>query len=594
MVWQREDNYAYEFFLEKHKIILVFFALLFLLISARIFYLQVVKGNQYRKVSEDQRIYNTRERSPRGIIYSADGTPLTSNIFTYVALFYPFEQQNEPSEETINEISKILKRDVKPAIDKSWRYGRVVKVADDLTLNEMFKIQEKRLGLNGISVVKEPKRIYSAAESVSHVTGYIGEIEAYELERFGGETYRFGDYIGKGGIEKQYNAYLHGQDGGWQLEVNARGYQTKAFKYVPIEIGDGVHLTIDLKLQNAAYDALKKSTTGRGAAVVIDPRNGAIKALVSVPGYDTNSVGTKKFATYVKDKKLPLFNRALQANYAPGSIFKIVTLIAGIELLDIDPNETDFCTGYFELGNRKYICNRGFGHGRVNMYTAMAKSCNTYFYKLGLKLGVKNIESFAKSFYLGEKTGIDLPGEKNGFVPNPDWKKSKMKMSWLQGDTVIFSIGQGALTVTPLQMADMMAAVANRGTFFKPYIVDKVVSPNGETVYTHTIKTKAPIELSADTWNLVNKALIETVESGTGKRSKLPGIKVAGKTGTAENPQGEDHAWFVTYAPADKPEIAIAVIVENGGGGGLNAVPVARKIYEAYFGLKPQSQEDKN
>jgi len=594
MVWHKEDNYVYEFFLEKHKIILVFFALLFFLISCRLFYLQIIKGAEYRRISEDQRIYNTRERAPRGIIYAADGTPLVGNVFSYVVLFYPFEQQTEPSEETIKEISGILKRDVKPDIDKGWHYGRVVKVADDLTLNEMFKIQEKRMSLSGISVVREPKRVYFGSESVSHITGYIGEIESGELERAGDLGYKLGDYIGKGGIEKQYDEYLHGRDGGWQLEVNSKGFQTKAFKYVPVEIGDSVHLTIDLKLQNAAYQALKKSVTGRGAAVVLDVRTGAVKALVSAPGYDTNAIGTKNFTTYLKDRKLPLFNRALQANYAPGSIFKIITLAAGLELLHIDPKDTVYCNGYFELGDRKYICRHGHGHGVVNMFTAVAQSCNVYFYTLGLKLGVTNIENFARKFHLGEKTGIDLPSERSGFIPTPEWKKARTKVPWLQGDTVILAIGQGALTTTPLQMANMIAAVANRGTFYRPFIVDKIVSPEGKVVYNHTVKTKPSVELSSGTWDLINKALIGTVENGTGQRCKIPGIKIAGKTGTAQNPQGEDHAWFVTYAPADNPEIAIAVIVENGGGGGLNAVPVARKIYEAYFGIAPQKNEDDN
>lgn len=590
MVWQREDKSSYENFLEKHKIILVFFTLLFLIISMRVFYLQIIKGNNYKKISEQQRLYNTYERAPRGVIYDSDGNILVTNEFTYVALFYPFEQETTPSESTIKTLSEILKRDIQPTIDRSWRYGRVVKLAENLTMEEMFKIQEKKLSMSGIAVVKEPRRIYLHSEALSHVTGYISEIRADELSNLAAAGFKRGDYLGRGGIEQEYDKYLQGRDGGWQLEVNARGFQTKAFKHVPIEIGASVYSTIDLKLQNAAYNALKRSTTGRGAAVVLDPRTGAVKALVSTPGFDANTIGTKSFLKYLQDKKLPLFNRSLQALYAPGSIFKIITLSAALELLDINPKHTELCTGSFELGDRKYNCWLRSGHGRLNLEGAVAQSCNIYFYKLSLELGVKNIEAFAKKFYLGEKTGIDVPNEKSGFVPNPDWKKSRFKMSWLQGDTVILSVGQGALWVTPLQMADMISAIANRGTYFKPYIVEKIVKEDGTQLYRNVIKTKAPIEMSDETWDFINKALIQTVEKGTGKRSKLPGIKVAGKTGTAQNPQGEDHAWFVTYAPADNPEIAIAIIVENGGGGGLNAVPIARKIYEAYFNLPPAKE----
>ncbi|MDR1696236.1 MAG: penicillin-binding protein 2 [Endomicrobium sp.] len=592
MVWQREDKFAYEMFTEKHKMILVFFALLFILISSRIFYLQIVKGNHYKRISEQQRMYNTHERAPRGIIYSDNGSTMVGNDFSYVALFYPFEQQETPSDETIEQLSAILKRDIKPNIDRSWRYGRVVKLAENLTMEEMFKIQEKKLVLSGISVVKEPKRVYPFAEPNSHVTGYTGEIRADEIERLSEKGYKMGDYIGRGGVEQQYDEYLQGVDGGWQLEVNAKGHQTKAFKYVPPEIGGSIQLTISQNLQNAAYDALKNSATGRGAAVVLDTKTGAVKALVSSPGFDANKAGTRDFLKYLKDKKLPLFNRALQALYPPGSVFKIITFVAGLEVLNIDPKAAYYCTGSFELGDRWYTCWLKTGHGNVNLISALAQSCNTYFYELGLKLGVRNIGKYAADFHIGEKTDIDFPNEKKGFIPTPEWKKSRTKMSWLQGDTVIFSIGQGALDVTPLQMAAMISAVANRGVYYRPYIVDNIVNIKGEKMYGHTVETKSAVELSDKTWSLLHKSLIETVENGTGRRSKLPGIKVAGKTGTAENPQKVDHAWFVTYAPADNPEIAIAVIVEHGGGGGLNAVPVARKIYEAYFGLEPQEEPD--
>lgn len=594
MVWQREDKLAYEKFLEKHKTVLVLFVFLFIILSGRLFYLQIIKGGSYRNISEQQRMRNTHERAPRGIIYSASGEMIVGNDFTYVALFYPFEQQKTPSEETIEKLNKILGRDIKNTIDGSWRYGRVVKLADNLTMEEMFKIQEKRLSLNGIAVVKEPKRIYFAAEATSHITGYTGEIRADEIEKLSDEGYKMGDYVGRGGIEQEYDKYLQGTDGGWQLEVNAKGYQTKAFKYIPTEIGASVHSTIDLKLQQAAYDALKRSSSGRGAAVVLDTRTGAVKALVSSPGFDTNKTGTKDFAKYLTDKKnLPLFNRALQALYPPGSIFKIVTFAAAAELLNIDPKHTETCTGSFELGDRWYSCSLKTGHGKVNPITAMAFSCNVVFYRYGLQLGVRNIEKFAKEFYLGQKTGIDLPNEKRGFVPNPEWKKMKMKMSWLQGDTVILAIGQGALWVTPIQMADMISAVANKGAYYQPYIVDRVVSVKGDELYKHTVKTYDPIDLSEKSWKLLHKALLDTVEYGTGRRSKIEGIKIAGKTGTAQNPQGDDHAWFVSYAPADNPEIAMAIIVENGGGGGLNAVPIGKKIYEAYFNIIPEEEEIK-
>ncbi|MDR3256499.1 MAG: penicillin-binding protein 2 [Endomicrobium sp.] len=589
MVWQREEKFAYEAFLEKHKIILVFFILLFACLSIRLFYLQIIKGNSYRKISEQQRMHSTHERAPRGIIYSADNAVLAENEFTYIILFYPFGQHQTPSNKNIEELNKILGRDVKPTIDKRRRYGRVVKLADNLTIEEMFKIQEKKMSLEGISVVKEPRRIYYSPEATSHITGYTNEMNTYEVEELLEQGYKIGDYVGRGGIEQSYDKYLQGKEGGWQIEVNARGEQVKAFKYVSPEIGANVYSTIDLKLQQTTYDALKNSATGRGAVVVLDIKTGAVKALVSCPGFDANKVGTNKdFGNYSRDKQLPFFNRTTQSFYPPGSIFKVVTFAAAVELLNINPKETINCTGSFELGDRHYSCWYKQGHGKVNLISATAQSCGVYFYQLGLELGVRNLEKYAKKFYLGQKTGIDLPNEKKGFVPSPEWKKLKMKMSWFQGDTVILAIGQGALWVTPLQMAYMMSAVANKGICHKPYIVDKVVEVNGNELYKHVLESNEYINLSDKTWSLLHQALLETVEHGTGRRSKLPGIKVAGKTGTAQNPQGKDHAWFISYAPADNPEIAMAIIIENGGGGGLNAVPIGRKIYETYFNIDPE------
>ncbi|MDR0823061.1 MAG: penicillin-binding protein 2 [Endomicrobium sp.] len=589
MVWQKEEKITYSVFLDKHKQILVFFSLLFIVLSFRLSYIQIMQGNYYRAISEEQRMYNTHEKAPRGIIYAADGTMFVENTFTYVALFYPFEEEKVPSKKIIDELSDILGRDISAAVNKNMEYGRVVKLADNLSLEEMFKIQEKKLKLKGVAVSKDPKRVYNFSESSSHITGYTGEIRADELKSKSQEGYKLGDYIGRGGIEEAYDKYLQGTDGGWQLEINAKGYQTKAFQYIPTQIGNSVYITINPQLQQIAHAALKNSPTGKGAAVVIDVKSGAILAMVSAPDFDANLVGTEEFNVYLKDKKLPLFNRTMQALYAPGSIFKIITVAAALEVLSLDPNWTVYCDGKFELGDRVYSCWNKQGHGRVDLKKAVAQSCNVYMYNLALKLGIKNLDEFADKFHLGQITGIDLPNEKKGFVPTPEWKKAKVKMSWLQGDTVIFAIGQGALWVTPLQMASMMSAVANKGTFYTPFIVSEVMTPERQLLYKHTVETDDSIIMKDETWDILQDALFESVESGTSQRSKLRSIKVAGKTGTAQNPQGDDHAWFVSYAPFDDPEIALAVIVENGGGGGAIAVPVGRAIYEAYFDLPPQA-----
>ncbi|MDR1434142.1 penicillin-binding protein 2 [Candidatus Endomicrobiellum devescovinae] len=593
MVWQKEDRFAYENFIEKHKVILVFFILLFICLSIRLFYLQIIKGNKYKAISEQQRLHNTNERAPRGIIYSSDNDVLVSNEFFYVALYYPPDGHKEISDETLKDLEIILGRDIKPKTDKNNKYGKVLKLADNLTKEEMFKVREQNMRLRGVSVAREPRRVYPLAEASCHVTGYTSEIKPEEIEDLSEQGYKPGDYIGRGGIEQAYDEYLQGKTGGWQVEVNARGYRVKASKYIPPEIGASIYSTINSKLQKVAYDALKNSDTGKGAAVVLDAKTGAVLSLVSCPGFDTNKIRHKEFSKFLKDKNLPLFNRALQALYPPGSIFKVVTFAAAVEVLNISPSEKVLCTGKFELGDRHYTCWYKPGHGWLDLIHATAQSCNIYFYQLGLKLGVKNLEKFSKKFYLGRKTGVDLPNEKSGFVPNPEWKKSKQKMKWLQGDTVIFSIGQGGLWITPLQMAHMMSSIANKGVCNKPYAVEKIIDVNGEELYRHKPEKEERIDLSDLTWSLLHTALLETIESGTGKRCKFKYIKVAGKTGTAQNPHGKDHAWFISYAPADNPEIVIAVIVEHGGGGGVNSVPIGRKIYEAYFNIGSETEDNK-
>ncbi|MDR0618210.1 MAG: penicillin-binding protein 2 [Endomicrobium sp.] len=587
MVWQKKDKFTYETFLIKHKAILVFFIFLFACLSFRLFYLQVINGSRYKNISEQQRIHNTRECAKRGIIYSSDNQVLAESENSYVLLYYPYLDHQKPSDQILSEISAILKKEIKPSSSIFSKYGRkVIVLAENLTLKDIFKIQEKRFKLKGVYVTKEPKRLYHFSKETSHVVGYISQIQSNEMESLSEMGYKLGDYIGRGGIEQFYDEYLQGEDGGWQIEVNAKGYKVRTSNYTLPESGNNIYSTIDLKLQHCAYKALKHSDTGRGAVVVLDVKTGAVKALVSCPGFDSNKILNKKIGKYLKDKKLPLFNRALQALYPPGSTFKVVTFAAAMDLFDINPYEAIECKGNFELGDRIYICYHKTAHGRLNLISAMAVSCNVYFYNLGLRLGIKNLEVYTRKFLFGQKTLIDLPNEKQGFIPTPEWKKAKFKIPWLQGDTLVFAIGQGAVCVTPLQMANIMSVIANKGVIHKPYVVDKILDLNGNEVYKYKeTLNENKVELSSKTWEFFHKALLEVVENGTAIRCKIPGIKISGKTGTAQFPHQKDHAWFISYAPSQDPEIAMAVIVENGGGGGLNAVPIAKKIYETYFGV---------
>ena len=596
MVWQQENKLNFEDFLGRYRLVVLFFSLLFLGLSLRLFYLQVVRGNYYREQSEEQRTHIIPERAPRGIIYDYKGNVIVGNKTAFVALFYPFAQKKAPPREVIDRLQGILNKDLAPQVDKGWRQGQMVKLANDLTRTEMFRIQEQRMMLPGISVVREARREYAAPEANSHLIGYLNEITARELETLGSEGYRQGERIGRGGLEQTYNGLLRGQDGGWQIEVDALGHQTRIVRRLPPLIGNSLHTTIDEHLQVVAAEALNASPTGRGAVVGIDPRTGAIRVMVSTPGFDPQLASTKEFAPYLTDKQLPLYNRTVQALYAPGSTFKIITFIAGLVDAGIDPSLTFFCPGKFQLGNKTFRCWYKKGHGNMSLIPALTQSCNVYFYQLGLKTGSRSLEKFARQFHLGEKTGIPIPSEKRGLIPSAEWKLRKMHIRWQRGDTVNMAIGQGAVWVTPVQMACLIATVANSGAYYQPYLVDSIVDSSGKTIFKNTPHKKDDVMLPPRVWDLLHIGLESVVTNGTGRGCYIPEVKVAGKTGTAQNPQGNDHAWFVSYAPADKPELALAVIVENGGHGGTAAVPITRKIYEANFNLvkepKPEQVDE--
>ena len=595
MVWQQEHRLIYEDFLEKYQVVIWCLVGIFILLSARLFYLQVIRGGYYWDLSEQQRTHLILERAPRGFIYDANGRVIVGNKTAFIALFYPFSQSQIPTKELMAQIKKILPlKNLSASIALGWRSGKVIRLSDNLTREEMFRLQEQRLAFPGISVVKEARREYNLPETSAHLTGYLNEVTQDELEDLGDEGYKAGDWIGRSGLEQVYNGYLRGQDGGWQIEVDAYGHQTRLVRHIPSTMGSSLHTTIDSKLQEVAGDELARSPTGRGAVVAIDPRSGAVKAFVSSPGFDPNASFSKDFAKYVidKDKKLPLFDRAVQGLYAPGSTFKIVPFSAALAEGNVGPDLSFYCPGSFTLGDKTFKCWQKKGHGRLTLIPALANSCDVYFYQLGLKIGPKLMQKFAKEFGLGEKTNIDIPFEKKGLIPDSDWKLKKMNDAWRQGDTVNMAIGQGPIWITPVQMAVLMATVANSGTIYKPYIVEKVVSVTGEELYRASAQKKGEVKMPEDAWRLLHIGLEEVILNGTGRGCYFSNLKVAGKTGTAQNPHGQDHAWFIAYAPADKPELAVAVIVENGGHGGATAVPIARKMFETYFGLNEPAKQN--
>jgi len=442
----------------------------------------------------------------------------------------------------------------------------------------------------------------------AHVLGYLGEINQKQLKNLKDQGYVIGDEIGQYGLERRWEELLRGQSGGQQVEVDALGRRVRVLHEVTDVPGYTVHLTLDRQLQETAYEALKGK---EGTIVALDVNSGAVLALASTPAFDPNTfargIKSDEWTGLIKDQLRPLSNRATQGQYPPGSTFKIVMSIAGLEEGVIQPESFIQDPGFYSFGNRSFRDWKKGGHGSVNLHKAIVESCDTYFYQLGPKLGVDRIAKWARAFGLGEKTGIALDDERTGTIPDTEWKRKRYRQPWFPGETVSVAIGQGYVTVTPLQLANMIAAVANGGKLYRPYVVNKVESVDGATVREYGPELIRTIELKPDTLKRVRAALADVVSApgGTGGAARSQVVSIAGKTGTAQVVEmkggyvkteqlayfNRDHAWFVSYAPVENPQVAIAVLVEHGGHGGDAAAPMAKKVFEKFIEIQKQSTD---
>jgi penicillin-binding protein 2 len=427
----------------------------------------------------------------------------------------------------------------------------------------------------------EFRRGYLSQSSAGHVLGYLGEINERELRDDQWADRKLGDLIGKNGVEKVLDRDLRGSDGGMLIEVDSVGRLKRVIKELPSQKGSSVQLTIDLDIQRVAREALEATPTKRGAAVVLDVNSGAILGWVSAPSFDPGG----SLAEDVTDPNLPFFDRVYKGAYPPGSVYKLMTAIAALENRAVNFSERVNCVGYLSLLDKKNVEKR-YGcwkvHGSVDFWEAMAHSCNCYFYTLGPRVGPDAIQKISQAFGLGEPAQKIFPGENTGSIPSPAWKKKKGWGGWSTGDTFNMSIGQGFVTSTPVQIAVMTMALANRGTLWNPYLVDKMIDANGKVVFQASKSVRKEVQLKDSTWDVIHRAMRGVVVGGTGGAANIPYLDVRGKSGTAQNPHGESHAWFVAFAgyPGEKPSVAVCVFVENGGGGGGVAAPVARKILE--------------
>jgi len=600
------DPASFQVFNKQIRRATLFVLVVFGVLILRLWFLQILNGPVYRSKSEHNRI-RLQDISPsRGIIFDRRGEVLVDNRPSYNLYIIPEEVQDQGR--LLESLSRLIGLDPGPTgelLDKASRGlpFKPVCVKRDISRNELAIIETHRFNLPGVLIAAKQQRRYISGNLASHLLGYLGEITEQQLKTGEYPDNKSGDLIGKSGVEWKWQAVLNGKRGGAQVEVDAAGRTIQVISRKPPVSGSDISLTIDKSLQALTEKALNGK---RGAIVAMDPRDGEILALASSPPYDPNlfvgGIDKTDWDRIVSSEDFVLQNRALTGQYPPGSVFKIVVALAGLQEGVIDPGEELFCNGIYTLGQSKYRCWKKYGHGKVGFHKALVESCDIYFYKMGMRLGVDRLGAYAKKLGLGEKTGIDVGREKGGLIPTREWKLKKWGVPWQAGETVSLSIGQSFILVTPLQMAKMISAVFNGGTIHRPQLTKKIGKTLTDKVHGSSLEGKGRLEIRQEYLELVKKALVGVVNEprGTGSKARVKNITVAGKTGTAQvvalkkgkggqDPEEvpfkfRDHAWFVAVAPAENPKIAIAVLVEHGGHGGSVAAPIAKEIIGAYLG----------
>ena len=557
----------------------------FLVVIGQLWYLQVLEGARLQELSDKNRIRIRPVAAPRGVLFDRNGLPLVDNRPAFTLSLIPREIDDRAR--VLSRVSVLLKI---PYAELDDALGRVpgdplmpVRVRRGLTLEEVAKVEEWKLELPGVIVEVEPQRMYPTSRFAAHLLGYVREANEEQLRQ---GRYRRGDMVGQSGLERLLDQYLRGTDGGERIEVDALGRPIRLIQHTEPVPGAQVVTTVDRRIQEAAERAMEGHA---GAVVVLDPRDGDVLAMVSTPAFAldqfTGTIDRDAWVQLIRNPAHPMLNRTVQSQYAPGSVFKIIVAAAGLQETTLTPMDHIFCDGQFHLGNRTFGDWKEGGHGTVNLHHAIVESCNVYFYQAGLRIGMDTIARYARAFGFGTSTGIDLPGEKPGFIPA---SRRGRRPSFL-GDTANMAIGQGAVLATPMQVARMMAAVANGGVFFKPRLVQRVLRADGRVLYSDPGRVNGHVELSPMVWAFLRQSLLDVVNEGTGVAAHIPGIEIAGKTGTAQlvansrAERGQDNAWFASFAPANDPQYVVVVMIEHGGKGGEVAAPIARAIYDAIF-----------
>ena len=556
----------------------------------QLWYLQALEGGRLQEMSERNRIRVRPVAAPRGILFDRSGLPLVDNRPAFTLSLIPREMEDRDT--VLARVSVLLKiplSELQEALERVPPDSiRPQRVRRGLSLEEVTKLEERKLELPGVIVEVEPQRVYPTSTFAAHVLGYVREVSDDQMKQ---GRYRRGDMIGQSGLERVLDEYLRGRDGGERIEVDALGRPVQVMRREEPNPGAQVITTVDRRIQEVAERAMAGHA---GAVVVMDPRSGDVLAMTSSPAFPLDRfAGTlerDEWLRLVRDPMTPLMNRALQSQYAPGSVFKVVVAAAGLQDGSLTPMDRAYCNGQFHMGGWTFKDWKAGGHGHVDLRSALVQSCNVFFYQAGLKVGPEAILRYARAFGLGALTGADLGGERPGLIPVLPPARPRPARGWQAGDTVNISIGQGRLLVTPLQVARMMSAVANGGVLWKPRLVQRVERADGSLAYSSSSKMAGQVDLSPAVWAFLRHALTGVVnEGGTGAAARIPGILVAGKTGTAQSiaksdaSKGQDHAWFASFAPADDPQVVVVVLVERGGKGGQVAAPIARQVYQAIF-----------